>query len=440
MNKYLSILFLFALAALPARAGEPLTLRAALAEAERSGFDLAIARAERDAADADANASLSVFLPNIRLSSMATVTNDPLNVFGMKLRERRVTPADFNPALLNEPDRYTQYTTSFDVQQPIINLDGFLGRAAAIDGARAMAMKEERTRRYVAYRVKLAYFGLVVARESHSVVTASLEAAEANAAQTRQFLAEGLINKSDELFAEMRLLDVRSRQAEAAGAIRSAENALRTLLGRTDTSDLVTSDSLGLPDSFPSPVPVEEVNERRSDMRAMGYGVDAARGMLRMQQLKLLPSLNAFGSYSLNDQKMLGRQGSGWTIGAMLQWNILPGFGTIAGIQKASAALERAESELAAQRVRNRGDLDDAYHALETARTRLALARESLHQSEENARVLRERYATGIGKTTDLLNAEAALADARLGVARTLYACNAALFTIELLTEPSYSR
>jgi outer membrane protein TolC len=436
MNRYFFVLVCLALVS-GARAGEPLSLRAALEAAERSGYDLAIARADRDAADADANASLSVFLPNIRLVSTATVTNDPLNVFGMKLRERRVTPADFNPALLNEPDRYTQYTTSIDVQQPLINLDGFLGRGAALDGARAMAMKQERTRRYVAYRVKLAYFGLVVARQSHAVVSAALEAAEANASQSRQFLTEGLINKSDALFAEMRLLDVRSRQAEALDAIKSAENALRVLLGRTDTAELVLTDTLGLPDAPVSPVPAEEVNARRSDMRAMAYGVDAARGMLRMQQLKLLPSLNAFGSYSLNDQRMLGRQSSGWTIGAMLQWNILPGFGSIAGIQKARATLERAESELAQQRARNANDLDDAYRALETARTRLALARESVRQAEENARVLRDRYATGIGRTTDLLNAEAAMADARLGLARTLYACNAALFTIELLTEPS---
>ncbi len=435
MNRYLLVLFLIPAALSLLSAAEPLTLRQALDEAERSGYDLAIARAERAAADADAAATLSIFLPDVRISSSAVVTNDPLNVFGMKLRERRVTMADFDPATLNEPDRTTQYSTSFDVRQPLINFDGFLGRSAAVDGARAMQMKEQRTREYLAYRVKLSYYGLVVARMSLDVVAAAVRAAEANAEQTRRFLDEGLLNRSDALFAEVRLLAVRSQETEAQGAVRRAENALRVLLGRSDTTAIEPVDSLIAPTELPARVAIEEINASRSDMRAMAYGVDAARGMLRMQQLKLLPSLNAFGSYNLNDQKVLGRAGRSWTIGAMFQWNILPGWGTVSAIQKANAGVERAESELAAQRAKNRGDLDDAYNAAEVARRTLALAEESVRQAEENFRILNDRFGTGLAKTTDLLNAEAALAGARLDRARALYASRAALFTIELLTE-----
>jgi outer membrane protein TolC len=435
MNRHLLILvsafFLFS----RANAEEPLSLRQALERARGSGYDLAVARAERNAAQADANRTLSVFLPQIRLSSAYTATNDPLNVFGMKLKERVVTAADFNPAVLNEPDRFTQYSTRLEIQQPLINLDGFWGRAAAVSAADAMAYKEARTEHYLAFRVKMAYFQLVLARASRGVAASALAAAEANAKQSRDYLDQGLINKSDELFAEVRLLDARSRDMEAANAVRSAEGALRMLLGAPAGMEIVPTDSLAAPGDPPAPVSADDVNANRSDMLAMRRGVDAAEGILRMRELKLLPSLNAFGSYDLNDQKLLGRAGKGWTIGAIVQWDIFPGFGNVAEIQKAGAEAERARTEFDRQRAQNANDLADAYRALELSRGRLALAEEGARQSAENYRILSERYATGIGKTTDLLNAEAGLANARMERLQTLFACNAALFTIELLTE-----
>lgn len=435
MNRHLFVLVAILLFAAAARAGEPLSLREALERAQNSGYDLAIARSERDAAQADANKTLSVFLPQIRLISSYTATNDPLNVFGMKLKERRVAPSDFIPDVLNYPDRFTQYSTKIEVQQPILNLDGFFGRSAAVNASRATDLKEVRTAHYVAFRVKIAYFELVLARRSLGVIATALRAAEANAKQSREYLDQGLINKSDALFAETRLLDVQSKEMEASNAIRSAEGALRMLLGRSDSTEIVPTDTLAVPADFPAPASVDEINANRSDMRAMGYGVDAAKGMLRMRQMKFLPSLNAFGSYDLNDQKLLGRQGAGWMIGAMVQWEIFPGFGHFAEIQKAGAELERAKTELERQRAQNGNDLGNALRALEVARKRLALSDEAVRQSSENYRILSDRYASGIGKTTDLLNAEAGLANARLEHLQTLFAANAAAFTIGLLTE-----
>jgi outer membrane protein TolC len=435
MNKYFLLPVSIFLSLAAAAAGEPLSLKDALERARNSGYDLAIVRAERDAAEADATKSLSVFLPQLRVSSGYTATNDPLNVFGMKLKERRVAPADFIPDVLNYPDRFAQYSTKIEIGQPLINLDGFWGRSAALNAARATGMKEARTAHYVAFRVKTAYYELVLARRSLEVVTSALRAAEANAAQSRAYLDQGLINKSDALFAEVRLLDVQSREMEAASVIKNAEGALRVLLGRTDSAELVPTDTLAAPGALPPAASLEEINASRSDMQAMQFGVDAAQGMLRMQQMKLLPTLNAFGSYDLNDQKMLGRQGAGWTIGAMLEWDIFPGSGHIAEIQKAGANVERARTELERQRAQNGNDLESAFRALELARRRLALSEESVRQSAENYRILSERYATGIGRTSDLLSAEAGLAGARLDHLRTLYACNVAVFTIELLTE-----
>ena len=47
----------------------------------------------------------SLFLPEITASHTGIVTTNPLMAFGSKLNQEILTQADFNPALLNDPER-----------------------------------------------------------------------------------------------------------------------------------------------------------------------------------------------------------------------------------------------------------------------------------------------------------------------------------------------
>jgi hypothetical protein len=51
--------------------------------------------------------------------------------FGSKLNQATITASDFNPEILNNPDRTTNFATKIEVLQPIINVDGLYGRQAA---------------------------------------------------------------------------------------------------------------------------------------------------------------------------------------------------------------------------------------------------------------------------------------------------------------------
>ena len=77
-------------------------------------------RAEVDAMQGDKNKSLAVFLPQITLSETFVRTDDPLNSFGFKLKQRSVTAMDFNPALLNNPDPINNWSTQISILQPYI--------------------------------------------------------------------------------------------------------------------------------------------------------------------------------------------------------------------------------------------------------------------------------------------------------------------------------
>jgi hypothetical protein len=56
---------------------------------------------------ADYRQSNSLFLPSITASHTAIATNNPLMAFGSKLNQATITASDFNPEILNNPDRTT---------------------------------------------------------------------------------------------------------------------------------------------------------------------------------------------------------------------------------------------------------------------------------------------------------------------------------------------
>jgi outer membrane protein TolC len=416
-------------------AGETLSLKDVLLRAQEKNFDIRLAASERDAAQGDANKSNSVFLPQISASASFAATNDPLNVFGFKLKQSSVTQSDFNPVLLNAPDRIDNYSMKIEAKQPLINLDGFFGRTAAQDALKAVEQKEVRTRQYVTFEAKSKYYDLVLARQSVSVISVAFEAAQANLEQAKNYFDQGMIRESDYLFAKVRVLELESKLTEAENAVHNAEGALKFVIGSEESGPIIPLDTLSFPAIEIDSVNIPAINERRADMLAMEYGVDASSGIVRMHQFKFFPSVNAFGSYEWNDRKLFGRNGTSWIVGAMMKWDIFTGFDQIGGIQKAEANRERAKTELEKARSVSRNDIEMAFRNRESASRRVALAREAVQQASENYRILSDRYASGLEKTTDLLSAEAALANARLTLLQALYASNIATFMIDFLTE-----
>ncbi|HNF85573.1 MAG TPA: TolC family protein, partial [bacterium] len=206
--------------------GTRYTLDSVLQTASRQNYDLASVQAEMDAMRADYRKSLSLFLPQLSVSEIYTRTNDPLNVFGLKLKQEIVTQADFNPVTLNQPKAVDNYTTKLEWRQPLLNMDGFFGFRAASSGVKAMEEKSKRTSYYITYQAKIAYYQLIVALQSREVIRKALTAAQTGNEQARNFFEQGLIRRSDILFAELRLKELEAKQLETENMIDNANNQL----------------------------------------------------------------------------------------------------------------------------------------------------------------------------------------------------------------------
>ncbi|MGD8778606.1 MAG: TolC family protein [Ignavibacteria bacterium] len=412
-----------------------LSINEALELAKENNYEIKLVQTEVDKMGGDFNKSLGVFLPQITLSETFVKTNDPLNSFGFKLKQEIVTQADFNPALLNDPPEIENFTTKLEVTQPLINVDGFFGRAAAADGLSAMENKLKRTKEYVVFMIKQNYYQLILAEKSIAVIDKALEAVQKHYTTAKDFYDEGFINKSDLLMVEVMLNDVQRQKLDAVNNYKTANGNLKFLLGIEEEGIIKPTDNLSKVSVGEVGYSLGNVNKRRSDMLAMKYRISSMEKMSTMNKLKFLPRLNAFGSFEYNDSDLFGTNADSWMIGLNLQWNIFNGFGNIAEIQKANADLDNARLEYNKAADKNKVEIESAMRQLKTMEQTVELASKAKEQSKEGLKIIRDRYEQGLERTADLLTAEAKNSESALKYLGAVYGYNLTVFHLELLLE-----
>jgi len=181
-------------------------------------------------AKADYNESNSLFLPKISASHTAMMTTNPLMAFGSKLNQEILTPADFNPALLNDPDKTENYATRIEVLQPLINIDGLYGRKAAKSKMEAFDLQLERTKEYLGLEVNKAFMQLQLAYKAVEVLEKANATVQANLKLIENYNKQGLLQKTDLLSVQVRVNEVKNQLQYAKSNVQNASDYLAFLL------------------------------------------------------------------------------------------------------------------------------------------------------------------------------------------------------------------
>ena len=411
-----------------------LTLEEATNIALEKNYENLISEAEFKSAQSDYRQTHALFLPGIELSHSAVETNDPLAVFGYKIQQQNVTAVDFNPALINNPGDIENYNTQILIQQPLINVNGWYGRSAAKSKMDAMRLKSERTKDFLKFSIKQAYFSLQLAQEKLSVLVKVHEATKANYKLTEDNLKQGFVKEADLLAMKIRLLESENQIKDAEDEIIRANEGLSYLLGLQDNIHIIPKDNLSFynnNDAFETASFVEN----RSDIEAMVLACDARKKMVQSNKAKLIPNLNAFGAYNLNDDVPFGSNADSWLVGAKLSWKVFNGNKNLASIKKANSELKIAQNEYHKYVSQQKREFKQAKRNVHLTASKLKATKLAMESAEESFRIRQNRFSEGLEKTSDVITAEAIKSSKQLEYLYMQYQYSIAIFYLEFLLE-----
>ncbi len=408
-----------------------LTLREAIAAStsasnaiKLSALDVQIARTKFRQSDA-------VFLPQANISYTAITTNNPLNAFGIKLQQRSITESDFNPALLNNPSATPDFSTRFELHQPLLNADMLYQRKAAGKQVEMYELLSERTIEYLTLETERSYRQLQVAYEESKVLNEALIAARALYKTSHDYYDQGLIQKSDLLNAELHVLNIETQIKTSLSAIGDASDRL-SLLMHKEAGTVYTTEPISV-------VNAEFVDDNawihdRSDIKALYKGMESHDMMIQSSKMSYLPRLNSFAAWQLNDNSMLGFSANSHLAGIQLSWNIFNGNRTRNIISQQRLEKEKLARQLDQQKSEANEAINHARRQLSDASFFIRQQKLAVDQASEALRVLQNRYGQGLAKTSDVLLGQTQLSQQKLGYVHAIYNHNLAAATLRFLT------
>tara|TARA_R110000868_G_scaffold174940_1_gene411799 strand:- start:6278 stop:7591 length:1314 start_codon:yes stop_codon:yes gene_type:complete len=396
-------------------------------------LQIKIANQDFKSAQADYRQSNSLFLPNISASHTAISTTNPLMAFGSKLNQEILTASDFDPNLLNNPNRTQNFATKIEVLQPLINVDGMYGRQAAKAKMNAYGLQTERTKEFLELEVHKSYMELQLAYKAVEVLEKANTTAEANLKLIDNYFKQGMLQKTDLLSVQVRVNEVKNQLQYAKSTIQNASDYLAFLLNE-DIGDKVYKPTEELENTITIENRDTKLSQNRKDIQAMDQSTEAYQKMFLSSKMNFLPRLNAFGSYELYDDKLFGTSAKGYVVGAQLSWNVFDGFKSIGKMEKAKADFQKAEMETQQYKAKSQLELNKTNRQIKDAENKVTLSKLDLEQSQEAYRIRSNRFTQGLEKTTDLLQTETQMFKKELEYLQAVFEYNYTQQYLQFLT------
>ena len=401
---------LLAVAATAARA-QTLTLRQAVDRALGHNPQGAIAKADVQSASASASLAKTALLPQLNFAEDISRGDDPVYVFGTKLRQQRFAQADFSLNSLNRPAPVGDFVTKFTGQWRLF--DGWATEnriSAAKLGVKSAEKMSGSVDQGIVFQVVQAYQAVLYAQRQIEIAQSAEHTAEALLHDAQAHVKAGLAVDSDLLAAQVDLAQRQQERIAAEGALDDAWAELETAMGAASGEFTGTRPTLQPlePKDFPAGVLAEEIAaglKARPDLQALRSATQAQQSAARAARADFLPQIGAYGNWEMDRQTFAGDGGNNWVAGVQLSLDILP-IGKRARLHQEQAAQQKAEAQEQAAQLQTRMAVERAYTGHQTAARMVETARAAMEQSAESLRILRNRYNAGLSTMTDLLRAE----------------------------------
>lgn len=360
---------------------------------------LEAARAQTSAAEADLGAARAQYGPMLTASTSASRWRDTpafdFSALGMAARLPLFGGSSLSVAEIRaEVPIYTGGATSANV-------------AAAHAALSVQKLAAETLIQDVKLAVAGAYVEVLRAQSALGVVQANGASLAAHAADVEDMQRAGQVPRNDYLAAAVALADARQRELDRANSLEIAKAAYNRQVGRPLAAPVELAP---LTPQVHEPGELERLVGTALAARTELMGLDAAATELEARAMAARatrrPQIAVTGGYTFLENEVLEREDYA-SIGVGVRWTPFDSGRarhTESALRQRSQAAARRQDDL---RASIELEVRRAWLDAESARARVAVTEGAVAQAAENLRVVRDRYRSGEGTNTEVLDAEA---------------------------------
>jgi len=309
------------------------------------------------------------------------------------------------------------------VSQPLLGLLGRIqDQAAQSNAAEARAAQTDVVAASLREQLQIQYLQLFEARAMQQVAKSSQAELAQQVTNTQVKVQAGTLTNADLLRVQVALTNARQQEIVAVTAQSVARAQLLSAIGRApdDASVEFLEPTQLLEQSQHGPPKVAAAPDTRPEVVRAEREAQAAHHEERSRFFALLPEVDLNAAYTRVDGQIFAPQNAAF-IGVKADWPIWEWGATSSAHAAAREEESAARSNVENERRRALTEVSVRRAELTAADSAVGLAREGVNSATEAFRVTEAVVRVGSGTTTDLLDSQSALTQARLHLARAEY-------------------
>ncbi len=396
-----------------------LTLPQAVARAMLTAPVLAGASADLDAAQARERVAMTGYLPS--LSGTAAYNRQTGNFAPRPGLSASNLGGGSGFSYESTHKSYDYFNFALTLSQTIWDHGRTLGaHQAAIAGVGAATGDARVTRLNLWALVVTRYYNVLASRQMRAVAGRAAKQTRRHADRARALFEAGLRPRIDQVRAEADAQNAEASRRSAEDALSVAQSALAAAIG---DPELRAVDVVDPGPYLDEAVPVDAEQgahlalSDRPERAALEARVKAQEGVVRSVRGRWLPVVAANASF--NDSGLeVNELVWNWSVGVSLTVPVLSAVQTAYEHREAKARLARLAADLAGIDLALRLEVEQAAAAVHEANARVEPILAALAAAREALDLAQGRYEAGSGDSLELLDAQAALANAEAGEVR----------------------
>jgi len=405
-----------------AQTGNRLTLEDAIRIGREQNRLLKISTARVDAASAKESAARAALLPTLIFEGSYSRLSD-VDPFQIKV-PAFPQPITIAPAVLDN------YEMRFTLRQPIFTGFKLQSNARAAEYlARASAAENENDRSDLTLTITTAYWTMYQAIEAKKFADENAARLLSYQRDTENLLKAGMATRNDLLKIMVQVNNARLGAIDAKNDAEVATMNLNIVMNKPLDSAIELASSPG--DTSERPIEgsldtlTRKALEARPDLQAMQARLQASEAAVSAAEGNYWPQVFLSGNFyynrpNLRYQPTRDEFKSTWDVGVAVEFDLWNWGATSSRATEARAAATQTRL-LYDQMKDNIGlEIRRNYLAAERGREKVKIAALAIDQAEENARTTRDKFRNGLATSTDLVDAGAAVLQARTNLAAAL--------------------
>ena len=280
---------------------------------------------------------------------------------------------------------------------------------SGIDASSAMLKASEADKESVLLNLKMevaeAYVSVLRAMRGLEVAKSHVVSLKAHERDVLALYKQGIVARNDRLASQVSLADARQQMIQIENNLDLAQAAFNRLLQRPLDQGTALEELTLENNNETLPVLTLKALDQRSELAALTKTIQALRNQATGVRAEDMPQIALAGGYGYQQNDYLVDEGQ-WSVTLGLQWNLFDG-----GVSnhKANAIVRQANGlQQQYNDFASIISLQTRQAWLDTQETqkRLQVTSKAIAQAEENLKVNRNRYSSGLTTNTEVLDAE----------------------------------